>query len=84
MPPLPPGEGWGEGIKKMNRSTLTLMNLPLPNVVTQHARSPKPRQIIQDCLFDGHGFGQIPGLVHVGALEHGHVVSQELKRDGEE
>ncbi|WP_218068331.1 hypothetical protein, partial [Candidatus Thiosymbion oneisti] len=26
----PPGEGWGEGIKRMNRSTFSLINLPLP------------------------------------------------------
>ncbi len=33
------------------------------------------------CLLDGHGFGQISGLVYVAASADGYVVGEELEGD---
>lgn len=34
---------------------------------------------LNECvLFDGHALGQIARLIHVGALEHGHVIGEQL------
>ncbi len=32
-------------------------------------------------LFNGNGFGQIPGLIHVCSFEYGHMIRQKLHGD---
>ena len=37
-----------------------------------------------DNLFHSHRLGQVAWLVNVGAFQHGHVVRQQLQRNGVE
>ena len=51
------------------------------------ALPPSPAGLLprgRDFLFDGHRFGQVAGLIDIGALEGRHLISQQLDRNGVE